>query len=68
MAKLLILSGVGLILAGIIIKYAPWLVGWFGNLPGDINVESGRSRIFIPVTSMLLVSVVLSLVINIFRR
>lgn len=68
MAKLLILSGVGLILAGIILKYAPWLVGWFGNLPGDINVESGGSRIFIPVTSMLLISVVLSLVINIFRR
>lgn len=68
MARILILAGIGLILAGLIWKYAPWLIGWFGNLPGDIKIESERSKVFIPITSMLVVSIVLSVIVNIFRR
>ena len=47
----------------------PWLarVG-FGRLPGDICIESERSRVFIPITSMVILSVVLTVLINLFRR
>jgi hypothetical protein len=42
--------------------------GWFGRLPGDLRWGSGGVRVFVPLTSMLLVSVVLSLVLWLVRR
>jgi hypothetical protein len=44
-----------------------WL-DWFGRLPGDLRFASDRTRIYIPFTSMLLVSVVLTIVVNVWRR
>ncbi|MCQ4306763.1 DUF2905 domain-containing protein, partial [Pseudomonas stutzeri] len=35
------------------------MLSWFGRLPGDIRIESERSRTFIPITSMIILSVVL---------
>lgn len=67
MAKTLILIGSMLVLAGILWHLAPWLFSWFGKLPGDINIETERGRTFIPLTSMVIVSVVMSLIVNIFR-
>jgi hypothetical protein len=43
-------------------------LNWFGRLPGDIRYESGNTRIYIPITTMLLVSVGLSVVLYIARR
>lgn len=44
------------------------LFGWFGRLPGDIRYEGENTRVFIPITSMLLISVALTLVLNLVRR
>lgn len=66
--KLLILLGLAVTLLGLIISYAPWLLHWFGKLPGDIRIEDEKHTIFIPVTSMLLVSVLLTLLVNLFFR
>jgi hypothetical protein len=55
-----------MIVAGVFI-YAG-LLGWFGRLPGDIRVEGRNFRLYFPVVSMLLVSVVLSLVLAVIRR
>ena len=57
-ALLLIVLGVGLVVAGLL----AWTGGlsWFGRLPGDIRWEGERGRVYIPVVSMLLVSIVLS--------
>jgi hypothetical protein len=44
------------------------LLGWFGRLPGDIRFEGSNSRVYIPITSMLIVSVVLTVVVNLIRR
>jgi len=46
----------------------PWLVGWFGRLPGDIRYESERTVVFVPLVSMLLVSAALSAAMYLFRR
>lgn len=67
MAKLLIIFGLLLIALGLIWQFAPWLLNWFGKLPGDINILKGDTRIFIPITSMAVVSVVLTIIINLFR-
>lgn len=58
------LVGVGLLFVGALVRFAPGLFSWFGHLPGDINIEGENSRVFIPVTSMIVVSVVLTIVVN----
>jgi hypothetical protein len=68
LAKLLIALGVGIALVGVALLYAPWLISWFGRLPGDIHIERDGSRVFIPITSLIVVSIVLSLIVNLFFR
>lgn len=68
MGRWLITIGVVLVAVGAVLHYAPWLLNWFGRLPGDINIQSGRTRVFIPITSMIIVSVVLTVLLNILRR
>ena len=66
MAKLLIIAGAVLILIGV-----AWLVGerfGLGRLPGDIVIERGNFRLYVPLATSLLVSVGLSLVIWLFNR
>jgi len=58
-ANILIYIGIGFIVAGIAYKFG--LLGWFGNLPGDIKYQTEHTFVFIPITSMLIVSVLLSL-------
>lgn len=66
--KLLLAIGVVLVIVGSVVSYAPGLINWFGKLPGDIRIETEQSYVSIPITSMLLVSVVLSLIVNLFFR
>jgi len=66
--KLLIVIGLAIVLSGLILKYAPWLLNWFGKLPGDINVETTNTRLFIPITSMIVVSILLTLMANLWLR
>ena len=48
--------------------YAPWLVNWFGRLPGDIRIQNEKSFVFIPIVSMLVVGIILTLIVNLFFR
>ena len=68
MARWLMVVGVVLLLLGAVLHFAPWLLSWFGKLPGDIRYETGRTRVFIPITSMVVVSLVLTLVMNLLSR
>ena len=43
-------------------------LSWFGRLPGDIRIESENVRIYIPFTSMILISLALSLLLGIINR
>jgi len=64
----LIIAGIILIMIGLLLHYAPGALSWFGRLPGDIRIETERTRVYIPITSMILVSLVLSLLIRLFRN
>jgi hypothetical protein len=68
LGKLLAAIGIILVVMGLVVSYAPWLVNWFGKLPGDIRIENEQRFIFIPITSMLIVSVILTLIVNLFFR
>ncbi|MGD2061286.1 MAG: DUF2905 domain-containing protein [Acidimicrobiia bacterium] len=57
--------GAGIVVVGALVRFAPGLFGWFGNLPGDIRVEGESSKVFIPITSMIVVSVVLTVIVNV---
>ena len=67
-ANLLIAIGAGLVVVGVALRYFPGLFSWFGNLPGDIKRETDNATIFIPLTSMLVVSVVASLIFSVVSR
>jgi hypothetical protein len=44
-----------------------WL-SWFGRLPGDIRIERQTTRVYIPITSMLLLSILLTVLLSLFKR
>jgi len=67
-SKLLIGIGLTILVIGLVLRYAPWLLHWFGRLPGDINTQRDNVRIFVPITSMIVISILISIIINIFFR
>jgi hypothetical protein len=67
-SNVLIAIGVTLLVIGVALRYFPGLFSWFGNLPGDIRRETENTTVFIPITSMLVVSVVLTIVLNVVGR
>ncbi len=68
MAVVLVVTGLILTLTGLLL-YAFARGSWLGRLPGDIAWHGERTSIFFPVTSCLLISLVLTLLLNlIFRR
>ena len=68
MGKLIIITGIIIVITGIII----WLLGdklrFLGKLPGDIRIEKENVRIYIPVTTMILMSIVLSLILWLIQK
>ena len=64
--SLLIVLGIGLAIVGLVVSAGGF--GWFGRLPGDIRIERETTRIYIPLASMILISIVLNLILYLFRR
>lgn len=63
---LLVALGVAAVIVGLLV-WAGWL-SWFGRLPGDIRIEREGVRFYFPLASMILVSLVLTLILNLLRR
>lgn len=68
MARGLLLLGLALTLAGLLLVVVPGAFSWIGRLPGDLRVSVGRTRIFIPLATMTLLSLVLSLLLTLLAR
>ncbi len=66
--KILIIAGLILVIAGLVIYFAGNKLNWLGHLPGDIRIEKENVRFYFPVTTMILISVVLSLVLYLIRK
>jgi hypothetical protein len=66
--KVLIFAGIILIIAGVIIYFAGDKLGWLGHLPGDIRIVKENVRFYFPITTMIIISVVLSLIIYLIRK
>ena len=65
-ALLVITLGIVVVLVGLVMLAGG--LNWFGRLPGDIRFERGNTRIFFPITTMILVSVGLSVLMYVVRR
>ena len=57
--------GAAILIAGALVRFYPGLFSWFGNLPGDIRMEGENSSVFIPITSMIVISVVATILFNV---
>ena len=67
LGKWVVLAGIALIFVGGLM----WLLGhipFFGNLPGDIHIQTQNMSCFIPIVSMIIVSVVATIILNIIIR
>ncbi|MCA9937012.1 MAG: DUF2905 domain-containing protein [Anaerolineales bacterium] len=70
--KLLIIIGLVITLSGVLVLLATRYLPWLGNLPGDFRLEGENFRIYFPLATMLLISllgsILLNIIIRIFRR
>jgi len=68
MGKLLILAGLALLVIGALLHWYPNLFSWFGRLPGDIRIEREFGGFYFPIVSMLVISIALTILVNLFFR
>mgnify|MGYP001045599832 FL=1 len=66
--KILIIAGIILIIAGVILYFLGDKTGWLGHLPGDIRIEKENVRFYFPITTMIIISIVLSLLLWLIRK
>lgn len=62
----LAIAGGGLLVIGLLLWSGA--LGWFGRLPGDLRFERDGVRVYVPIVSMIVVSIVLSALLWLLRR
>jgi len=67
LSKTLIAVGIVLVIVGLLASLAGKLP-WIGHLPGDIHIQRGRFSFYFPLTTCIVVSIVISLVAYLFKR
>ncbi len=66
LGQLIIALGLILVVVGLVAMRG-WL-GWFGHLPGDVRIERENMRVYVPIVSMLLISILFSVLSYVIRR
>jgi hypothetical protein len=66
--KWLIVAGVLIVIVGVLIYFFHDKLNWLGKLPGDIRVERDNFHFYFPITTMIVISIILTLLINLFRK
>jgi hypothetical protein len=67
LGKMLIVFGVIMAAVGVVLLLAP-KIPWLGKLPGDITYRGERFTFYFPLATCILLSVILSLILYLFRR
>lgn len=68
LGKYIMLIGAILVLTGLIIYLSGGKLKWLGHLPGDIRIEGENLRFYFPLTTMIIISVVVTLIITAVRK
>lgn len=66
LGKLFVVGGVLLVAIGVLLWTG--FGNWLGRLPGDVRIERGNSGFYFPIVTCIIISVVLSLLMSLFRR
>ena len=66
--KFLIIAGIIIVVVGVIFDFFHDKLRWIGHLPGDIRVEKKNFRFYFPITTMILLSLLLTVIINIIKK
>jgi len=67
MGKMLIIAGIILIFAGLVFLFAD-KIPFIGRLPGDIYVKKERFSFYFPITTSIVISIILTIIFSIFRK
>ena len=67
LGRLLVIFGGVIMVVGIAL-WTGFGAGWLGRLPGDIRIERGNTAFYFPIVTCIIISVVLTLLLAIFRR
>ena len=67
LGKFVVIIGVVLTLVGLVM-WSGFAPKWLGRLPGDIRIERGHSAFYFPIVTCIILSIVLSVLLSIFRR
>ena len=62
--KWLIAAGVLIVIVGVLVYFFHDKLNWLGRLPGDIRIERDNFRFYFPIMTMIVISIILTLVIN----
>ncbi len=68
MGKLLVITGIIILVIGLLMWLGGDKLSWFGNLPGDIKIVRENFRFYFPITTMILLSVVLTVILWLVRK
>ncbi len=67
LGKFVVIIGIIMALVGLIM-WSGFAPKWLGRLPGDIRIEREHSAFYFPIVTCIILSIVLSLLLSIFRR
>jgi uncharacterized membrane protein YkgB len=67
LGKMLILLGIFIIILGILLLIGD-KIPWLGKLPGDIIIKRERLSFYFPITTCILISIILTLLFTLFRK
>lgn len=67
LGRLLVIMGLFLILFGLLLTFSD-KIPYIGKLPGDIYIKKERFSFYFPITTSILISILLTLFFSIFRR
>jgi thiamine transporter ThiT len=67
MGRFLLIVGAVIFLIGLVF-WSGFAPKWLGRLPGDIRIERGNSVFYFPIVTCIVISILLSLIMSIFRR
>jgi hypothetical protein len=65
--KTLIIIGIVLAVVGVIL-YSKLQIPWLGKLPGDIRLKGENYQVYFPIVTSILLSILLTIIINLFRK
>jgi hypothetical protein len=67
LARFLIIAGIVLVLVGVALLLAA-RIPWLGRLPGDIVIKRENFTFYFPLATSIIISVILTLILWLFRR